>query len=444
MRAIFAGILVACLAFGGQAKAAPTARAFDTIAVQGNERFRDQDVIVSSGLETGVVLNEYDLVAAAEALEFTGEFKSVRIISRGKTLIIIVDEQPEYTGGLTFGLGYDSDDGILGAVGFGLTDLWFPGSKIRGDLQVAQETQSLALGISAPTFWGATRSGGVRASIRNFDYDNDAFAYTDAFISPYLNLTLGDSVAAELRYTLGWDRIYDVNPGASNIIFEERGERISSGVGFSIITGSDLRQGDLGLGRADWSVRLDQDVTGLGGDTELSTTRVSFYGRTPIGGSGFALRSRIELGNVTSLGGDDPTAADRYFLGGATLRGFERGTISPYDLCAGCGPGGSDLVTKLGGNQYAVARTDLIVPLLRDYPTIETFVFYDIGSSWSLDTDFAASGTLVDGQSFRSSTGIGVSFETQLGTFEGYFALDINGDAFDKKQEFGLTFRSVF
>ena len=92
----------------------PPSRVFETIVVNGNDRFRDEDILVTSGLEAGTELGQADLVSAVEALEYTGEFKDVEITSNGSTLVINVKEAPEYSGGLTFGAGYDSDIGGFG------------------------------------------------------------------------------------------------------------------------------------------------------------------------------------------------------------------------------------------------------------------------------------------------------------------------------------------
>lgn len=425
------------------ASAAPPPRIFNEIRVEGNERFSDQDVLVTAGIAPGQRLGEFDLRAAVEALEFTGEFRDVRITSQGPVLTITVDEEPEFTGGLTFGLGFDTDSGVLGVASFFLRDVHGPDTEYRGSLSVAEEEQALFLSYRAPGFWGQERSGGIRFGYENYDYDNESFDYQVVSISPYHNFRIGPNVGAELRYTLAWDRIDDVSRFASNILRAEAEDRISSGFGLSLITGSELR-GQSGPGGASWWVRFDQDFTGAGGDTELSTTKLSFYGKLPLGGSGFALRSRIELGSVNGLGGDDPTAADRFFLGGASLRGFERGTVSPRDVCLSCGFAGTPQVTNLGGNHFAVARTDLLVPLLTDFSSLETFVFGDVGTSWDVQTNAAPSGQLRSNGELRSSAGLGLSLETQLGTFEGYYALFTDGEPYDDKQEFGLTFRSEF
>ncbi len=426
-----------------QAQDVPAARVFDRILVEGNERFRDGDVLATSGLQTGIPLGQNDLIAAVEALEFTGEFEDVEIRSIGETLIISVEETPEYSGGLTLGLGYDFDTGAFGAVGLSLDDLFDNQTQIRSNLLIAEEAQTLSFLIRSRNFWAQDLRGGVRLSFGNYDYDNTTYDYRFAEIEPFVAIPVAEIGAIELRYTLRSADIRNVSSSASPIIQAEAGDLTSSGVGFSFATGSVFKTEE-NTGLSSWSLRFDQDFTGLGGDTQFSTSKLSFAGKHAFGDSGFAIRTRIELGAVVGSDDDGPRASERFSLGGASLRGFERGTISPRDVCLGCGSGGADQVTLLGGNYFAVARTDLIVPLLRNAPQVETFAFADFGSAWNVDTNTAAAGSLEDDRVWRSSFGIGASFDTQLGNFEAYLALGTDGEAFDDEQEFGLTFRTRF
>lgn len=425
------------------AVASPEPRVFNEIRVEGNDRFRDQDVLVTAGLSPGEEYGENDLRAAAQALEFTGEFRDVSLRSDGPILTIFVDEQPQYSGDLAFGLGFDSDSGVLGVLGFVLRDLHGPGTEYSGNATVAEEVQTVALAYKARNFWGPERSGGVQLGYENYDFDNDAFDFQIAALRPYYNFRLGRSIGGELRYTLTYDRIHNVDPAASNILQNEAGSRVSSAIGVSLITGSELLGRD-GIGGSSWTVRFDLDISGAGGDTKLVASKLSLSGKIPLGTSGFALRSRVEAGSVQGYSGENPVATDRFFLGGANLRGFERGTVSPRDVCFGCGPGGIDQVTNLGGDHFFVARTDLIVPLLPRLRSLETFIFGDVGTSWNVSTDFAPTGVLFDDVEWRSSAGIGLSIDTQLGQFESYYALATNGTAFDDESEFGITFRTDF
>lgn len=430
--------------FAGMAFANPAPRVFNQIDVRGNERFRDQDVIVSSGLQTGVVLSQDDMIAAVEALEYTGEFEDVVITSERDTLVITVDETPSYSGGLSFGLGYDTTNGVFGVLGLSIDDAFGTQAQLRSNLFFAEEVQTLRFQLKSKNFWSEGVRGGVRAAYSNYEYDNTTFQFETAEVEPYLVFDAWNKGALELRYTFTRSDIKNVDAAASPIIQAEAGALNSSGLGFSFATGSPFFETENPV-LDGWSLRFDQDFTGLGGDTKLSSSRLSLGARKRLSTSGFALRTSVEMGAVVGLGsGNDPRASERVSLGGAQLRGFERGTVAPRDVCLGCGAGGADQTTLLGGNYYAVARTDLLIPIFPARPEIETFAYFDVGSAWNVDTSVAPSGTLEDDKEWRRAIGIGASFDTQLGKFEAYYALDTDGAAFDKVQEFGLTFRTQF
>ncbi|MEM9582347.1 MAG: BamA/TamA family outer membrane protein [Pseudomonadota bacterium] len=426
-----------------QSATPPAPRLFETIDVVGNDRFRDGDVIATSGLEPGTVMGQEDLLAAVEALEYTGEFEDVVISSSGSRLIITVEETPEYSGGLTFGLGYDSDIGVFGAAGLALDNAFGGSTELRGNLVVAQEAQTLRFQIRSPNFWSEGVRGGVRLAYENYEYDNTLYEYSVVRIEPYVVFDLNQSAALELRYTLASKDISDVDPNASPIIAAEAGRQTSSGVGFSLATSSSLLGGNSGF-FDNWSIRFDQDFTGLGGDTDLSVSKLALSAQKNLGTGGAAIRTRLEFGAVKGLSNDKPRASERFTLGGSALRGFARGTVSPRDICTGCAAGGGDRVTELGGDYYAVMRTDLLIPVFKERENIETFAFVDVGTVWGVDTATAPAGTLDRGRNIRSSAGIGVSLDTELGKFEAYLALAENERRYDELQPFGLTFRSDF
>lgn len=418
-------------------------RVFNAIVVSGNERFSDQDVLATSGLQTGVLVGQKDLKSAVDALDYTAEFDDIVITSEGDTLFIDVDEAPEFSGGLTFGAGYDTERGAFGSIGLTLDGLLGGGTQMRTDLLYSKPVQTLRFDLRSANFWSEGVRGGIRAHFERYQYDNVTYNYNHANIEPYVTLDLAGKAALELRYSLSSADIYNVAATASPIIAAEAGRKTSSGIGFSIGSSSaKLAAENPLLDR--WSFRFDQDLTGLGGDTKLSTSQITLHGRKNIGQSGFAVRTRIEGGATVGLGGDNPRASERFALGGSRLRGFERGSIAPTDVCAGCGAGGADQTTVLGGNYFFVARTDVLLPLFANQPKLETFIFYDVGSVWNVNTNTAAAGILNAGMDIRTSAGLGVGFDTQIGQFEAYYAPYTSGAASDVKQEFGLTFRVDF
>ncbi len=419
------------------AQSAPVERSFDRIVVEGNERFRDGDILATSGLKPGEPYSEADLVAATEALQLTGEFERVRIFSTGPVLTVEVEEAPTYTGGLSFGLGVNTDTGVFGVARLRFEDALGISARIDGDLLVSEEFRRAGLGLSVPNDWGPGTALGFRISYEASDYDNTLFDLEDTRAELFWQFAAGPGTG-ELRFFGGRAEISDVDPLASPILQGEAGSESYSGFGFTYgLNGS-------GGSGSSWFANFSGEATGLSGDTELGLLEVSAGTRLPIGASGFALRFEANAGRVWGRSGDTPRAIDRFALGGTELRGFERGTVTPREVCPGCGPGGADIVTNLGGDRYASFQTELILPLFRNQEQLDAFVFADAGSAWSLDTPTSPTGLLLDDRKTRSSSGIGVSYRLEGGSIDAYFALDTNGERFDEEQKFGLVSRLEF
>jgi len=413
-----------------QVASAPEPRAFTSVEVVGNSRFDDRDIFATAGLDLSRPIGEPELRAAMEALYFTGEFRHVRLSSDGDTLIIAVDEEPEFQGGLTFGLGYDTDLGAIGLASLALQDVFAPGVVITGELSFSRDQREISIGafkddVLAPNVGLGFRFRGIDA-----DHDEDLFSYREFEVSPYLTYRFAERTHAELRYVYRSTDIFDVSAGASPIIAGEAGELAQSGIGLRFVTSGQLTA-------LSWGLAFDQELTGLGGDTALSVTRLRLSGDLAIGESGLRVRSVFDAGHVEGLDGDRTRVVDRFVLGGASFRGFDGASIAPRDVTA------TDSQV-LGGTDFAVLRTDIVLPLAPQFPNLETFVFADVGSVWGLDSDTVPAGTVDADQTMRSSVGLGLSLDTELGRFEAYYALGTDDLEQDETRAFGLTIRSQF
>ena len=408
-------------------------RVFTTIEVTGNKRFRDGDVLATADLQPGVPYTRDDIVDAVEALEFTGEFRNVRIFSQGDVLTIVVEEEPEFSGALTFGLGYDTDIGFFGTVGVQLADI-LDRRNLRFQLTGSEEVIRGDADFFGDAFWPGDRAGGIRANFASFDYDDTLFDFETGSISPYLTFGGADArLSGELRVTALWTDISSVDPSASAIIQSEAGSRFVAGPGVSLNwsdPASDL-----------WSIGASVDA--YGGDTDFVDASLGFELNLPIAGE-TRLRSSGRIGVVTGIGDDTITVADRRTLGGSSMRGFARGGLTPVDFCAGCGVGGTDVITELGGERYAVLQNDLMFRSLSDAFPLTPSVFFDIGTVWDVGSPTAPSGVLIDDQRWRTSVGLALTAETQLGDFSASYAIDTDAETFDDTQRFGLTFSAQF
>ncbi|MEO1307359.1 MAG: BamA/TamA family outer membrane protein, partial [Pseudomonadota bacterium] len=413
MKRILASLTAIWLACSGhlaisQTSAEPSeGRRFAQIEVTGNSRFRDGDILATADLRPGIAYTENDIVSAVEALEFTGEFESVRIFSRGDTLTIAVVEEPTYQGALSLGIGATSDIGIFGAIGLRLSDAFGGETDITADLSFAEEEKHARLDIYNPEIWPGGHPGGLRLNYGQFDYDSTLFDFNEVSIAPYLTFGKAPGRTGEFRLTGYWSSLDDVATDASAIVQAEEGSRALFGPGVS------LRWQDQTDGPGNWALSFDLDA--FFGDENLFRAQLSFASEQPFFGQ-TTLRTRASFGALTG----ETTAVDRFTLGGSSLRGFERGGVTPRDICNGCAADGSDVVTDLGGQYFAVIQNDLLLPIFREGSPLVPSIFLDVGSVWDLDSDTDPSGRLDDDFALRSSAGVAISADTPLGDFSSF------------------------
>ena len=426
-RAMLCGLAVNLVASAAMAEAP---RAFSEIIVSGNARFSDRDVLATANLQPGEVYSQEDLRAAIEALEFTGEFDFVRIRSEGAQLFVTVDETPAYEGALTFGLGYENDTGVFGRAALSLEDALGVGADVYGELNVASEVQTAGLRVVDPDAVSEAVGLGVRLSYGAYEYDNTLFNYDRVSIAPYVQMDLAGG-QLEVRATFAETEIRNVAATASGILQADAGTQDATELGLSYRFGAVNSRAN----RFTWGALLSVDY-GVAGDAKLirSEGQVDVFAPLPFG---FALRSTLEVGHVAGQGSDLTRATDRFVLGGASLRGFERGGVSVRDIDGA-------VVTDLGGTSFGALRTDLLLPLPARLPGVDVFVLADVGSVWGLDSPVAPSGTLQDTSDLRASAGLGASYEFGLGRLEGYLATPVSSQTGDQEQVFGLTFRTQF
>ncbi|MEM7472278.1 MAG: BamA/TamA family outer membrane protein [Pseudomonadota bacterium] len=408
-------------------------RVFTSIEVTGNKRFRDGDVLATADLRPGEPYTEEDIAAAIEALEFTGEFRDIRIFSQGDTLTIAVIEEADYSGNLTFGIGADSDIGLFGTAGVELENV-LGGNAFSFDLTFSKEVVIARSALTGDSFWPGDLGGGVRLEYADYDYDDTLFNFQTGLIQPFV--TFGENTEnfqGEVRLNALWTDISSVDPDASAIIQAEAGDRFVAGPGVALKW--------TGAGAMPWTIGASVDI--YGGDADFAKASLAFSTRFPVT-DWSVLRLRASLGAVEGLGSSQTTAVDRLTLGGTSLRGFARGGVTPVDFCAGCGAGGANVTTSLGGERYVALQTDLLLPVFGSNLPFTPGLYFDVGKVWSVGRDTAPSGVLLDDGSWRSSAGIAVTAETQLGDFSASYALETQSEDFDDTERFTLSFISKF
>jgi Outer membrane protein/protective antigen OMA87 len=172
-------------------------------------------------------------------------------------------------------------------------------------------------------------------------------------------------------------------------------------------------------------------IAGFGGDKTFikSSLDYSFYKE-------FWDRTVANLvfnqGYIHGLG-DDVSIVDRFFVGGANLRGFKSAGIGPRDVVTD---------DALGGNYYYTGTAQFKFPLSRDSQLpVKGLIFSQIGSLTMIDL---SGNDLSDIGSPRVSIGIGTSWQTPVGPLRIDYSEAIKKQSIDKTQKVYFSFGTRF
>ncbi len=406
----------------------------ERIDVRGNVRTLDKVIRREFRLAEGDAFNADLLRRSQQRIRALGFFDKVDInTAQGSApdkVVITVDVIERSTGELSFGAGYSTSDGVLGDIRLRERNLLGRGQDLDAQFTISGRRQDIGLGFTEPYFMGRDLAVGIDLFSRETDYqDESSFDERNIGGTVRANYPLTENWRHGVRYTLRNDKIFDVDEDSSPYIRDEEGDRTSSIIGqtFTYDTRDDRFLPNDGL-----LLRYDQDLAGLGGDNQWfkQELRVDwYYSIIPdvvlnLGASG---------GYIFGFGGEDVHLSDRFFIGGASFRGFEFAGIGPRDVI---------FDDALGGNSYYVGTAEMRFPLgLPDDLPIYGRTFAQAGTL----TDIDASGPgLEDSGSIRASAGIGFSWISPLGPLAVDFALPIAKEDYDQTEEFRISFGTRF
>jgi outer membrane protein insertion porin family len=112
-----------------------------------------------------------------------------------------------------------------------------------------------------------------------------------------------------------------------------------------------------------------------------------------------------------------------FYAGGiGSVRGYENSSIGPKDIFG----------NTLGGRRLIVGNAEVFYPIIKGDKAVRGSVFLDAGQVW-------ANGSQPENESFRYSTGIGVSWSSPLGPLKFSYGIPLNAKSSDRQQRFQFT-----
>ncbi|MEK0081635.1 outer membrane protein assembly factor BamA [Benzoatithermus flavus] len=406
----------------------------ERIDIEGNVRTLDEVIRREFRLAEGDAFNTALLRRSQQRLRNLGFFETVDIKtepgSAPDKIVIKTKVTERSTGELSFGAGYSTQDGVLGDVRLRERNLLGRGQDLTANFTVSQRRQNIEFSFTEPYFLERDLAAGFDIFRSRTDFQSEAsFDETSTGGTLRLGYPLTENLRHAVRYTYRVDDIHNVDRDASIFIRQEEGGRSTSLVGQTFTYDRrDVRF----LPSEGYYLRLDQDVAGLGGDNRFlrHEGRADFY--YPFFPD-VVLNLGASAGYIFGFGGEDVHLANRFFIGGNTLRGFRFGGIGPRD---------KETDDKLGGNLYYVGTAELRFPLgLPSELRIFGRTFVDAGTLEDIDV---SGPTLDENKGLRASAGVGLSWLSPLGPLSIDVSQPFLKQSHDETEVFRLSFGTRF
>jgi len=242
------------------------------------------------------------------------------------------------------------------------------------------------------------------------------------------NYTVAEDLRHGVVYTLRQDKISKVKNVASRLIREQEGTSLTSSIGHNLTY--DKR--DSAIKPTDgYRIQFGQEAAGLGGDVHYLKHTLTYTHHWPLW-SNWVANAQLKQGHIIGLD-EDVGIGDRFFLGGASLRGFVPGGVGPRDR---------NTSDSLGGNIFYSGTAELTVPLnLTKELGVDGAIFADFGSLGDVDDNGSE---VLDTGSPRASIGVGVAYLSPFGPIRLDLARAVVKESFDETEVFRFSFGTKF
>lgn len=403
---------------------------FSQIDVRGNTYRSDGEILALCNLAAEHRYTSDDLYEALDCLGQSGQFDAVSLDTEGSALIVNVTEVPRYTGLLDIGISADSDRGLSGNLYVEKQELF--SEQLSGSLsvEVSGSDQYLGAFLVDEDVFGMGIPGGLNLEYSAQDYPESAYDTSRLEFGSFLEFRHGEAAQTRLRGGLQAIEIDDINAAAGPYMSGEEGRlnRLFASLEYE-------QEKDFTLGNnlnasfrfsASQQIYRNLNTDGGGGKSEISAAV-----RARTNNERFSFGASFSGGHVAASGDSRTSIADRFQLGGNSLRGFSERSVGPKENGY-----------NLGGNSFAVMRLEGDMRLATfDNIELRGGLFAEAGSAWGLD---AASSGLDDSAHLRSS--VGVSFEVEVGDtpVSLYYAVPVDQVAGDDEQRFGFSLSRRF
>lgn len=407
----------------------------DQIQVKGNSRTLDKVIRREFRLKEGDAFNAARLRRSKQRVEDLDYFSRVDLqtqpTSQPDRVTAIMDVAEKSTGAFNIGVGWSSYDGMLFETGIQERNVLGTGKIMGINMMLSQKETQYSIGLTDPYFMDKNLLAGVDIFHTTRDNsDSSSYSYTTTGGSIRFGWDYTERLRQSVRYTLRQDDVNDIDDDASIYIKEQRGKNIVSLIGQELIY--DRRDSRINP-TTGYYTSLGADVAGLGGDSKFVRLNVTGIRYFPVA-EDVVLSLRGDAGRIWGIGGRDVRINDRYFLGDASLRGFEYGGVGARDRATD---------DALGGQWYATVSAEVTFPIgLPKELGIKGKLFTDAG--WIGRPEHFDSATMVYSDKTRMTVGTGILWQSPMGMINLDFSYPVMKAKEDKTRVFRLNFGKGF
>ena len=402
------------------------------INIRGNVRTLDRVIRREFQLVEGDAFNASKLKRSRQRVEKLGFFKSVEVntkeAAKPDKTVINVDVEEQSTGSLSFGAGFSTDSGILGNIQVRERNLLGRGQDLRLNLSLSTERQQIDMSFTEPYFLGRNLAAGIDLFKTETSQDDLTFDESREGGGFRFGYEIVDQWRQNWQYEFSSREITDVDDDAALAIRLEEGNANRSAITHRLNYDSTNKNFAPTNGTRAY---IRNTFAGGVGDVSFFKNVIGANTFIPLS-EAWTLRVGGEAGQIQGLS-EDTRILDRFFVGGAKVRGFAPSGLGPRDKATD---------DSLGAKQYYTATLETQFPMpLPDRFQIRGRLFTDVGAAWGVDS---APGDVLDSESPRLSVGMGASWRSPLGPVQFDLGLPLMSESFDEEETFRFSFGTQF
>ncbi len=407
----------------------------ERININGNLRTEDRVIRRKLTLVEGDPFVNSKLAQSKKNIQDLNYFEKMDVQTRPGSApdkrVVDVDVSEKSTGEFSIGAGFSTSEGPLADIRLTERNFLGKGQQFQVATTFAGERTEIDFGFTEPYFMGRDLAAGVDLFHVTRDFqDESSFDQKRTGGGVRLGYPLSLYWRQLLSYRLEENEITDIQDDASLFIQDQEGKRITSAIAQRLTY--DARDSKIFPtdGLLGW---FETELAGVGGDAQYVSARTGASYFYPITEK-VIFNILGEGGAITDYGDEELQINERFFLGGATLRGFETSGVGPRDLR-------SD--DSLGGEYFYRSTVELTFPVgLPEELGFSGHLFSDAGSLYEVKDDPRLS--IADENSIRVSVGTGLSWRSPLGPLRADFAFPVAEEDYDDKEIFRFNFGTRF